>query len=143
MASRNKATRADDDALNAAQVEFTMNPAFAAPHAVHFWEAHARILDEIEDFSAAWYRRRKDASRSLIDVARRLGSDGHFDPASAASELARWQTGSLERIAEDARDCTELVGRCAGAIFSGEVATMEDAAHTVEAATRTSKSDPV
>lgn len=136
IASRERRTPAMEDALNAAQVLFTANPLFLAPQTTHFWRAQDRILNEIERFSSAWFKRRQDATQSMIDAGRRLSSEGQADPADVIKEIIDWQIHSMERLAEDARDCTEMFSRCTGAFVGNGVAT-DAPAETVK---RTAKS---
>ena len=143
MASRIPTTDAQENALNAAQVLFTANPLFLAPQTKHFLQAQQRFFDEAEKFSAAWFQRRQDAMRSMIDLGRRIASHGRGDPASAMSEIAEWQTHSMERLAEDAKDCTEMLSRCVGSVAEDEAEAVEDVSDTVKRATAPGKSRPL
>lgn len=139
MARHETTNPAQDDALNASQVEFTADPAFLAPQLKHFMQAQERIFEEVEKFSSAWFQRRQEASRSMIEAGKRVASNGRPDPASAMKELAEWQTHAMERLAEDAKCCTEMMAQFAGALAINEVAAMEKTVKTAKRATHSSK----
>lgn len=141
MASREKRTPAMEEALNAAQVLFTANPLFLAPQTTQFWHAQDRILDEIERFSSGWFKRRQDATQSMIDAGRRLASEGQADPADVIREIIDWQVHSMERLAEDARDCTEMFSRCTGA-FTGNEAAADTSAEALKRTAKSGQSKP-
>lgn len=143
MASHENTTPADDSATNAAQVEFSLNPRFYPTEFAHFWRAQERILDEVERFSSSWFRRRQEAAQSMIDAGRQIISEGGADPASVAKQIADWQLRSMERLSEDATDCTEMLSGCADALVSNEAEAMEETAETVKRATKQAKSEPV
>ncbi|MGB4828472.1 MAG: hypothetical protein WBP18_14600 [Paracoccaceae bacterium] len=143
MASRENTSDAKENALNAAQVEFTANPLFLAPQTKYFLQAQERIFDEVEKFSAVWFRRRQEATQSMIDMGRRIVSQGRVDPASAMKEIADWQTHSMQRLAEDAKGCSEMMAKCAGALASNEVKAIEETTETLRKATSSSKSEAV
>ncbi|TYB81332.1 hypothetical protein [Maritimibacter fusiformis] len=119
MASRENTTAADEDALNAAQVEFSLNPAFFAPRAQDYWTAQEQILKELENFTSAWFRRRHDAARSMVEARSRIASDAPTDPASVMREISEWQTGVMEQLAQDAKEYADMMARCAGALVQG------------------------
>lgn len=143
MAGRERTTAAIEEALNAAQVEFSLNPLFMAPQAKHFFEAQERLREESEKFWSAWFQRRQDAAQSLIDAGKRIASEGQTDPASAMMEILDWQMHSMERLAEDGKDCAEMLSRCAGAFVESETEAMKDVSETMKRATKSSKSEPV
>ncbi|WP_324754227.1 hypothetical protein [Roseovarius sp. Pro17] len=143
MTSHENTSAATENALNAAQVLFTANPIFLTPQTKHILQAQERFFDEIEKFSTIWFQRRQDATRSLIDAGRRIVSEGGNDPAKAIKELTEWQTHSMERLAEDAKDCTEMMTQCAEALVKNEVEATEETAKNAKKATTTSKSSPV
>ena len=113
MANRENTTSEIENALNAAQAVFTANPAFVAPQTKQFFEAQEQFFAGMEKFSSAWFHRRQEATKSLIEVGRRLSAQGRTDPASAMKEIITWQTGAMARLGEDAKDCTEMMRRCA------------------------------
>ncbi len=144
MTNQRKRTFEDEEnALNAAQVEFTSNPRFLAPQIKHALQAQENVLDEIEKFTTAWFQRREVATRSMIEAGRRIISEGQSDPASALKELAAWQTNSMGRMAEDAKACSEMITQCAGAVVTNEVEAAEETVEYTNKATTTSKSTPV
>jgi hypothetical protein len=117
----------EDDTLNAAQGMFSANPVYSAG-SMHFLQAQDRFLREAETFCAAWFNRRHDATRTALDAGARITQVGLNDPASALKILADWQAGSLARMAEDAKECAEMVTRCAGGLVTAEMETANDIA---------------
>lgn len=140
MASRNRKTADDERALDAAQVLFTANPVFLAPQTKHFFQAQQRFFHEVERFSSAWLQRRQDATRSIIDVGKRIASSGGCDPARAFTEIADWQTHFMDRLAEDAKDCVDILNRCASALVENEAEAVEEVSETATQATKSNKS---
>lgn len=143
MAHRERTTSDQENELNAAQVLFTANPLFLTPQLKQLMQTPERFFDELEAFSSAWFKRRQEATHAMIDAGRRLASNGSGDPASALTEISHWQTRSMEHLAEDAKDCTEMLSRCAGILVKNEVKAMEDISETVQKAAKSSKSEPV
>lgn len=125
---------AAEDAINRAQVLFTANPALG-PQSTHFWQAQDRMLEEVEKFSAAWFKRRHDATRSAIELSKHVFTGGIFDPAVAIEALSDWQRKSMERIADDAKDCTEMLSACAECMVSNETDAVEETRKAVKKAT--------
>ncbi len=132
-----------ENAMNAAQVEFTANPRFLAPQLKHVLQAQEYVLDEFEKFSSAWFQRREDATRSMIDAGRRVISEGQSDPARAMKELVDWQTKSMEHLTEDAKAFTEMMTQCAGAVVTNEIEAAEETVEYTQKATKPSTSMPV
>lgn len=143
MATRENTTSEHQQALNASQVLFTANPAFLAPQAKHALQTQERFFDEAEKFAAAWFERRREATQSLIDAARRIASAGQGDPSNALTEIIEWRTKSMERLAEDMKDYTTMLGRCAGTVVKEEAVVVEELSETMTRATTTSKSKPL
>lgn len=129
-----------ENALNAAQVLFTANPLFLAPQTEYLWGAQARILDEVERFSSAWFRRRHEAAQSLIEASRRIVAEGRADPASAMKEIADWQHGSMERLREDAQEYSRMLGNCATAFSGNDVEAAEETGETAKRIAKPGKS---
>jgi hypothetical protein len=121
-----------ETALNAAQVLFSLNPAHA-PQASHLWRAQEQILGDAGRLSSAWVERRQAAMRAAMDLASQLAGEGMRDPAAATRAMAEWQRGSVARLAEDARDATAFIARCAGCLTANEI---EAAQETVQEAGR-------
>ena len=130
------------DSMRAAQIVFAANPMFG-PQTRHFWNAQDRILEEAEKFSSAWFKRRHEATKAAVEASSKFASDGMRDPGSAMKAIANWQTHSMERLAEDAKDCAEMMTRCASVVVSNEVEAMEETAENTRRATKASKSEPV
>lgn len=121
---------------------FATNPALR-PQAQHFWQAQDRMLAEAEKFSSAWFKRRQEAAQSAMRASQEIASNGTTDPAAAMKTIADWQAHSMERIAEDTKDCMEMMTRCAGAAATNEAEALEEAATKANKSTKTSKSSPV
>lgn len=130
------------DSMKTAQTALAANPMFG-PQARHFWQAQDRMLEEVEKFSSAWFKRRHEATRTAIEASAKLIDSGMRDPGEAMKAIAAWQTHSMERLAEDAKDCAETMTRCASLVVSNEVEAMEETAENSRRATKTSKSEPV
>ncbi len=144
MTSHKKTTPEEiENAINAAQVEFTANPRFLAPQMKHALQAQQYVLDEFEKFSSAWFKRREDAASSMIDAGRRIISEDQSDPSQAMKELVDWQTHSMERLAEDAKAFTEMMTQCASAVVANEIEAAEETVEYTQKATKPSKSTPV
>lgn len=121
---------------------FATNPALG-PQAQHFWQAQDRMLAEAEKFSSAWFKRRHEAAQSAMRASQEIASNGAIHPATAMKVMADWQAQSVERIAEDAKDCLEMMTRCAGAAATNEAEALEEAATKASKSSKTSKSSPV
>lgn len=130
------------DSMKTAQAVFAANPVFG-PQTQHFWQAQGRMLEEAEKFSSAWFKRRHEATKTAIEASSKLATDAVADPGSAMNTIAEWQAHSIERLTEDAKDCAEMMSRCAGLVVSNEVAAIEETTENVKRASKTSKSDPV
>lgn len=123
MASHENTSAAIENALNAAQVLFTANPLFLPPQAKATLQAQERIFNELEKFSSSWFQRRQEAAQSLIDTGRRIASESAGNPAKTFKELTEWQTRYIQNFALDAKDCTEMLTRCARAFSTSEADT--------------------
>lgn len=132
-----------ENALNAAQVLFTANPDYLAAQKRHFWEAQERVFEAVEKFSSAWFQRRKSAVVAMVDMGRRVSSEGRADPAGAMKEIAGLQAQSIKLLTEDAQALSEMLTQCAGVLGKSELKALEEAADTVSRATKSSKSEPV
>ena len=137
-----KSDTSKDSIADSMKAVFAANPMFG-PQTQHFWRAQGRMLEEAEKFSSAWFKRRHEATKTAIEASTKLASGGTNDPGSVMNTIADWQTHSLERLTEDAKDCAEMMSRCAGLVVSNEVAAIEETAENVKRASKTSKSDPV
>jgi len=143
MATREDTKPTLSEALNAGSGMFAANLGFVAPQREHTLQTQLRLFGEAEKFAAAWFQRRQVATQSLIDAGRRIASAGQDDPSKAMSEMTTWQAQSLERVMEDVKDYTEMLGRCVGAVTKEGAETAGDLSRTVKRATATSKSEPV
>lgn len=125
--------------LSAAMVT---NPALG-PQAQHFWQAQDKMLQEAEKFSSAWFKRRHEATQSALQASQEIASESTSDPASALKAMTEWQAKSMDRMAADARDCMDMMTRCAGLAVGNEAQALEETADTARKAAKGSKSDPV
>lgn len=143
---KKSAVHAADDALNAAQVLFTANPGFQPP-GMRFLVAQGPIQenlrDEAEKFSSAWFKRREDAGRALLETAVRMSTEGLRNPVAAMKIMMDWQVGAMERVAEDARDCTQMMTRCAETLIDQEIEAVDDMAKGTETFENPHQSTPV
>ncbi len=148
MAKSDKKATANsaEDALNAAQGMFSANPVFQPP-AMHFLMAQGPIQDgmreEAEKFSAAWFKRREDASRALMDAAVKMSTDGLKNPVTAMKIFTDWQAGAMERIAEDAKDCTQMVTRCAENLVKQEIDAVDEVSKSTHVFEKSRHATPV
>lgn len=117
--SKSIANEAAENALNAAQVLFSLNPVHT-PTTTHFLEAQGQFFKDAEELSSAWFERRQEATRTALDLASYLVSEGMRDPGAALQAIADWQAKSMERLTEDAKDCTEFMSRSAGSLIATE-----------------------
>lgn len=142
MASHENTSAAIESALNAAQVLFSADPAFLTPQTKQVLEAQQRFFDELEKFTSAWFQRRQDATHSLIDIGRRIVAEGKSDPASAIKEFADWQSLSLERLTQDARECSEMLSKCIRPFSAPAAKVTQGTLDSTKKAAGASKSDP-
>jgi len=77
-----------------------------------FWKAQESILQETEAFSRAWFARRHEATRTALDVARKVGENGGSQPAEAMRAITEWQRGSLARLTRDMQEWMDLTAHC-------------------------------
>jgi hypothetical protein len=142
MANSNDMTSGIFEALKTAQAGFATGPIFGS-QGMHFWQAQDQFLKEAEKFSSTWFKRRHDATRAALETSKQLTDGVMGDPAGALKAIADWQSHSMERLAEDVKDCAEMMTHCAGALVSNEVEAMQETAETAKRALKTSKSEPV
>jgi hypothetical protein len=109
----------------------------------HFWKAQDTFLTEFEAFSSAWFKRRHTATRTAIETSKRLAEEAVANPTAAMSILSDWQKHSMERLAEDTKDCMEMMTRCASAAVTNEVEAVEETVESAKRATKAAKSMPV
>ena len=143
MTSHENTTSAIEESLNASQVLFTANPLFLTPQSKHIFQAQERIWDEIEHFSNAWFQRRQDATQAIINAGRRMASEGRNDPSSMMKEMSELQASALQRLTADARECAEMLNRCADSLVQKEAQAIEETSETTQKLLQTAKSEPV
>jgi len=142
MPRSEKSIDTTDNALNAAQVLFSLNPAYA-PGARHLWQVQEQFLRAAEKFSSAWFRRRHEATRSALELAAQIASRGMQDPAATMKAMTEWQGRSLQRLGEDAKDCADFVTRCTGSLIVNEIEAVEEAAEETKRAMAAKHATPV
>jgi hypothetical protein len=135
-----------DDAIKQTQEMVAMNPV-AAPQLEQFWRAQDAMLDAAETFSHGWFRRRHEATKAAIDLARMMGGSGGAQPDAAARALTDWQRDSAERLAEDFQGWIEFCTCCAGRVSEAQMEAGKEGLETVEkragAATKLRHATPV
>lgn len=119
-------TNKQEEALNTAQAAFTLDPNFLSPQKQYFLQTQESIFDELEKFSSAWFERRQDAAQAMIAASKEMLSTGQNDPANALKQMADWHRDTMKRLAEDAKECTELMTHCAKAITQNSGAQEAD-----------------
>ncbi len=123
-----------ENALNAAQVVFSLNPAMA-PQTKHFQATQNQFLKETEKFYAAWLKRRDTATRAAFDTANQFAKAGMKNPADAMSVLLGWQTHAMERLVDDARDYADLMTSCVNCAINNEIEVAQETAENYKRAT--------
>lgn len=113
------------------------------PQSTHFWQAQDTFLKEFETFTLAWFKRRHEGTQTALDTSKQMAEDTMGNPAAAMGILADWQTHSMERLAEDAKDYMAMMTACAASATSNEVEAVEESVETTKRATKTAKSTPV
>ena len=125
MAKSKKTAAPQSDHTAPFQPPFLANS--AGEHlASHFWQAQESILKETEGFMKNWFNRRHDATRSALETCANAEAATLQDPASMAQAIANWQSHSMQRIAEDAQDCADLMSRCSALLLNNEVEAAEE-----------------
>ena len=144
MPKADKSTNTDaiENAVNAAQVIFSLNPAYT-PQATHLRQAQERFLKEAEKFSSAWFKRRQQAIQSALDLTGSIANGGLKDPSVAIKAMTEWQTGCMERLADDAKDCTEMMTLCIGNLVENEIEAVKETAEITKRAATEKHATPV
>lgn len=109
----------------------------------HFWEAQEAFLKEFETFASAWFKRRHVATRSALEAGKQIADGAGSDPATMMQVMSDWQTHSLERLSQDAKEYAEMVSKCMSTFAQNEVEAAEEAAEITTKAMKQSKSEPV
>ncbi len=143
MSDQENATNKNESALNRAQVLFSANPLFLNPQTKNYLQAQETLFDEVEKFANAWFQRRQDATMSMINAGRRIASEGKGDLAGAAKEIAGWQAAAMQQMAEDAKECAEMMRRCAGALSTTDRAATAKADNSPAPAKKHTQSTPI
>jgi len=142
MSNDNKTMTDMQEMTKSALAMFTALPG-AGSQSTHFWQAQDMILEEVEKFSSAWFKRRHEGTRAAIETSRQLAEGAMSDPAAAMEILTNWQSRSIERLTEDAKDCSEMMSRCTEAFVKNEVEAVAETAEIAKKATKSAKSEPV
>lgn len=109
----------------------------------HFWQAQDTVLEEVEKFSSAWFKRRHEGTREALNTSKRLTEKAVLNPAAAMRILSDWQKHSMERLAGDAKDYAAMMTSCADALVNNEVEAIADTVKTAKRAATPVKSEPV
>lgn len=131
--------------MEGAQTLMANNPMMsgAAPQMRRFWAAQGEILNDIEDLSEAWFRRRHEASRKGLEAANSLGANGKTDIAEAMEVMNDWVSQSMARLAEDAKDNYEFYIHCTNHLTAGAMDAARESANatkqSVDEAAKTAK----
>ncbi len=123
-----------ESAAEQARAALVANPVLG-PQSSHFWQAQDRFLDEAQEFTTAWFRRRHDATQSAIDAASKIASGGLSDPAVVMEVMADWQKQAMGRVAQDAMDCSKMMTRCVSSFASHRIEAAEEIAENTKTAT--------
>ncbi|QIK41478.1 hypothetical protein [Pontivivens nitratireducens] len=121
---------------------FAALPAFGL-QSTHFWQAQDTFLKEFEAFSSAWFKRRHEGTQTALDVSKQLVDDAMGNPTAAIGILTGWQSHSMERLAEDAKDYMTMLTACAASATVNEVEALEESVETAKRVTKSTKSEPV
>lgn len=121
---------------------FAANP-LTGSSSLQFWEAQERMLAEAEDFTTGWFRRRNQATKAAMQASEKLSSSGPGNPAVLFEIMSEWQKSSVERMAQDARECGEMLGRCASLLVHNEMEAMAETTDKVRKSTKTADAKPV
>lgn len=143
MASESKPS--PSDFMEQARSMLAVNP-MIAPQMEQFWKAQDGMLDDAQTFTKAWFERRHDATRSALEIVRKV-SGNSADPSGAMQAMVDWQQGSFRRLAEDMQEWVELCSSCAGRMTDAEVEAgkegAEEVAKRAKSAANTKHSTPV
>ncbi len=142
MAKTDNAMTGLMESMRSTQQLFAANP-MTGTHARDFWEMQQRMLAEAENFTSAWFVRRNQATRAAMQASEKLANSGPSNPAVLLEVMAEWQKASMERMSDDARECGEMLGRCAGLLMRTEIDAAEEAKDKIKKATKTADSQPV
>jgi hypothetical protein len=64
------------------------------PQMEQFWKAQDGILDEVEDYTRAWFDRRHAATRSAVEAVREVSGNG-TDPVTCSPVCPRSEGESV------------------------------------------------
>lgn len=142
MQSLSKTIQDMQDIAQSTQSAYALAPATGA-QSTHFWQAQDTFLKEFEKFSAAWFKRRHEGTQTALQTSKRLAEEAMGNPTAAMGILSEWQSHSMERLAEDAKDYVEMMTGCAAAAAINEAEAIEESVASAKRATKSAKSEPV
>ncbi|MCX7568234.1 hypothetical protein OS189_17975 [Sulfitobacter sp. F26169L] len=96
------------------------------PYSRHFWNAQGQLIAEAGKFSAEWFKRRQTAAFSLLDTAAQISTLSLDNPPAAIRAMVDWQRGAMERVSEDATDCSRMISECNKSMISTEMEVVEE-----------------
>ncbi|MEO1138971.1 MAG: hypothetical protein AAFW87_05900 [Pseudomonadota bacterium] len=142
MSDVKETTDAMQTMMKSAQAALASGPVLGS-QTIHYWQAQDRFLTEFEKFSTAWFKRRHLATQAALDASKQMTQEASKDPATAIKVIMQWQTHAMERLAEDAQSCTEMMTNCMSALIENEAEAAAEAVKTAKRATKQSKSEAV
>jgi hypothetical protein len=90
------------DPFEVAQKMFSAWPQFgvaARENLQTFWSNQEKLLDNMQEFSRAWFERRRQATKTAMEAAKCMCEAEN--PVDAAQHCQTWMAGSAERIVAD------------------------------------------
>lgn len=130
------------DMMQSSLALFSATPKMTS-QATHFWQAQDMFLNEFEQFATAWFKRRHEGTRAAMQMSRHLASGAMGNPAGATAILSDWQSHCMERLGQDAKDCTEMMNHCAAAFAKHEIEAVDETLETAQSVVKSAKSTPV
>jgi hypothetical protein len=95
-------------------------------NARRFWENQEKILQNMEEFTSAWFKRRHTGAHSAQEAAARMcGTESVVDAVQAYQD---WAKGAFERLMADGIACQEQIVSATGALASPPIAPSEKGA---------------
>lgn len=129
------------DITNFTRSMLTLNPVMGT-QAKYFWKAQDQILKEAESFMSAWFQRRHNATSTAMDAASHLGDEELRDPATIMQLMTDWQTQSMERLTDDAKDYSDMMTRCIDSLVDNEKKAAEETIKPTKRTSRQQESTP-
>jgi hypothetical protein len=107
----------------AVQKVFLPTSAISAPlreNAHRFWESQEKVLDNMQAFADAWFKRRHTGAHKAREAAQRMcGTETFADLIQAYQD---WAGGAFERIMADGLSCQQQIMATTGLLASPPLA---------------------